>query len=541
MPSRRHTTAQSGDDFHHRHPDRLHDSVNNAEYFEFYSWFSISPHRFCSSPLWEEETPMEPAQSLNTKQMSAILEAAQDGIYVVDGSGVTLFVNRAYEAITGYKREQLIGRHMAELVKQGYFDRSVSLRVLETRSPQSLIQRIGKAKEVLVTGTPVFDESGAIAMVVTSVRDISQLNNLQRELEKARTFLELQHHRYALDADNTEHTLVCQSPRMRQLVETIQQIAPYPTSVLLTGPSGVGKEVLAHLIHQLSDRKDKPFIKVNCGAIPEALLESELFGYEPGAFTGARREGKIGLFELADGGTLLLDEIGDMPLSLQVKLLRVLESREVWRIGATRPRTINVRILSATNQNLAQMVREGRFREDLYYRLNVIELAIPPLRERPEDIDALVAHYLNAFGRQYRLNKTLSASARRALRAYHWPGNVRELRNLIENLVVSLPDPVIDAHHLPPHIRRATSGDEALGFAHAKQTLKECVEQFEKQLIADTLARSPSLRQAAKQLGIDHSTLIKKIKRYSMTTARSNAVSKTGEENRPSDARRSGA
>ncbi|HEY8342847.1 MAG TPA: sigma 54-interacting transcriptional regulator [Calditerricola sp.] len=480
---------------------------------------------------------MEPTQKLNVKQLSAILEAAQDGIYVVDGSGVTLFVNRAYEAITGYKREELIGRNMAELVNQGYFDRSVSLLVLKTRSPQSLIQRIGKAKEVLVTGTPVFDESGAIALVVTSVRDISQLNDLRRELEKARSFQALQHHRYTFDAGGTEHTLVCQSPRMRQLVETIRQIAPYPTSVLLTGPTGVGKEVLAHLIHQLSDRKDKPFIKVNCGAIPEALLESELFGYEPGAFTGARREGKIGLFELADGGTLLLDEIGDMPLPLQVKLLRVLESREVWRIGATRPRTVNVRILSATNQNLAQLVREGRFREDLYYRLNVIELAIPPLRERPEDLDALVEHYLNAFNRQYRLDKTLSAAARRALRAYHWPGNVRELRNLIENLVVSLPDPMIDEHHLPPHIRRAASGDDGFGCANASRTLKERVEQFEKQLIADALARSPSLRQAAKRLGIDHSTLVKKMKRYGLTAPRPTPATGTRKAPRSSTAR----
>lgn len=441
------------------------------------------------------------------KQMETIIEFSTDGIYVVDQNGITIMVNSAYEAITGFRREELVGKHMYDLVKKGYFDQSVSLLVLQQKKRISILQKIGGKKDVIVTGNPVFNEQGDIEMVVTSVRDISQLIQMKAELEKAKSFSKMNHHRYTFSVDGSNEQIVFRSSAMKQIFDKVQQIAPYPTTVLLTGPSGVGKEVIANLIHHLSPRKDKPFIKVNCGAIPEALLESELFGYEKGAFTGARQDGKIGLLELADKGTIMLDEIGEMPLSLQVKLLRVLQEKQVQRIGSHKTKKLDVRIIAATNRNLKELISQGKFREDLYYRLQVIEMYIPPLAERPEDIEPLLDHYFSFYCKLYRIDKHLSPKTKEILQRYHWPGNVRELKNLVENMVVSVPSQLIEPHDLPLHIYDQTAATFPL-------TLKERVEQFERRLIYEAIEKHSSLRKAAQQLGIDHSTLVKKLKKW---------------------------
>ncbi|MCS7459170.1 sigma 54-interacting transcriptional regulator [Paenibacillus doosanensis] len=441
------------------------------------------------------------------KQMESIIEFSTDGLYVVDKEGVTMQVNTAYEEITGFRREELIGRRMADLMSEGYFDQSVSLLVLERKRRISIIQRIGGKKDVIVTGNPVFDEQGNLEMIVTSVRDITHLNELRKELEKAHTFSRIQNNRYTLKSGETEQHIVFRSPQIKKVYEQISQVAPYPTSILLYGPSGTGKEVMANLIHDLSDRREKPFIKINCGAIPEQLLESELFGYEAGAFTGASRNGKIGLLELADQGTVMLDEIAEIPLSLQVKLLRVLQERQIQRLGGTKPRPLNIRIVAATNQDLRQLIRGGKFREDLYYRLAVVEISIPPLAERREDIVPLLDHYFHYFCRQYRIDKQIAEETKRILEGYHWPGNVRELRNLIENMIVSVPSNMIEPAHLPLHIHDQSRIDTA-------STLKEKVKQFERRMIGEALDKYGSLRKAAEHLGIDHSTLVKKLQRW---------------------------
>jgi PAS domain S-box-containing protein/TyrR family helix-turn-helix protein len=444
------------------------------------------------------------------KQMETIIEFSTDGIYVVDKEGITLMVNSAYEEITGFRREELIGNHMENLVKKGYFDQSVSLLVLREKKCISILQKIGGKKDVIVTGNPVFNKQGEIEMVVTSVRDISHLIKMKMELEKAKSFSEMSHNRYTFSIDGSDEKMIFLSAPMKQIFEKVKQVAPYPTSILLTGPSGVGKEVIANLIHNLSNRKDKPFIKVNCGAIPESLLESELFGYEKGAFTGARQDGKIGLLELADQGTIMLDEIGEMPLSLQVKLLRVLQEKQIQRIGSHKVKNLDIRIIAATNQNLKELISKGKFREDLYYRLQVIEMYIPPLAERPEDIEPLLDHYFSFYCKLYRINKHLSPQTKEILQHYHWPGNVRELKNLMENMVVSVPSQFIEPHDLPLHIYDRTNSGTCL-------TLKQRVEQFEKRIIHEAIQKNPSLRKAAEQLGIDHSTLVKKLKKWNMT------------------------
>jgi TyrR family helix-turn-helix protein len=319
---------------------------------------------------------------------------------------------------------------------------------------------------------------------------------------------ELHFHRFShVGGQNDSQTIIFQSQKMNEVYQQVKQVAPFPTSILISGPSGVGKEVIANLIHHLSSRKDKPFIKVNCGAIPESLLESELFGYEKGAFTGARNEGKIGLLELADKGTIMLDEISEMPLSLQVKLLRVLQEKQIRRIGGSKLRNLDIRIISATNKNLKELVKEGRFREDLFYRLNVVEIEIPSLAERPEDIEVLADYFFVNFLKSYRMEKQLSETTKQLLTTYHWPGNVRELKNLIENLVVSVPDDVIEPHHLPPYFNE--HADSLHSF-----TLKQRVEQYEKRLVFEAIKKHGSVRKAAKKLGVHHTTLVKKIKNW---------------------------
>ncbi|UFJ40996.1 sigma 54-interacting transcriptional regulator [Brevibacillus humidisoli] len=455
----------------------------------------------------QDISEMEHYRSL-FKQMETIIECATDGIYVVDKNGITLLVNTAYEEITGFRRDELVGRHMAELTSQGYFDQSVSLLVLEKKKCISILQKIGGKKDVIVTGNPFFNDSGEIEMVVTSVRDITHLNELKREMEKAKSFSQINQNRYTYSFSSSDDKIIFRSNPMKQIFNKVQQVAPYPTSILLTGPSGVGKEVVANLIHDLSQRKDRPFIKVNCGAIPETLLESELFGYEKGAFTGARQEGKIGLLELADQGTVMLDEIGELPLPLQVKLLRVLQEKQIQRIGSSTVRKLDIRIISATNQNLKALIRRGTFREDLYYRLQVVEIHIPPLAERAEDVGALLDHFFSYFCKQYHVDKQLAAETKAILSSYHWPGNVRELKNLIEGMIVSVPSQTIEPHDLPLHIYEQTT---APGTA---LTLKERVEKFEQRIVREAIQKHGSLRKAAQHLGMDHSTLVKKLKRW---------------------------
>ncbi|WP_026695396.1 sigma-54-dependent Fis family transcriptional regulator [Peribacillus kribbensis] len=441
------------------------------------------------------------------KNMERIIEFSMDGIYVVNKEGETLLVNSAYEHITGFGREELIGNHMAHLMEQGYFDQSVSLLVLEKKRQVSILQNIGGRKEVIVTGNPVFDEAGDIHMVVTSVHDITQLNEMNHELMKAKSFSEMSRNRYSYSMDGTDEEVIFESGQMKEIINKVRQVAGFPTTILLTGPSGTGKEVIANLIHHVSTRKDKPFIKVNCGAIPEPLLESELFGYEKGAFTGARQEGKIGLLELADQGTVLLDEVGELPLSLQVKMLRVLQEKQIQRIGSSKAKQLDIRIISATNRNLKKMVEQGEFREDLYYRLQVVELHIPPLKERPEDIEILIDHFFSYFCRLYHIHKSLSHETKSILYSYHWPGNVRELRNLAESMVVSVPSFSIEPKDLPPHFHTIAQPD-------TPPSLKLQVEQYEKRLILDALQKHGSIRKAAESLGVDHSTIVKKLKKW---------------------------
>ena len=451
------------------------------------------------------------------EELDGIIESSFDGIYVTDGEGRTVRCNQGYQRVTGLKPEDVIGYTMQELVDKQVFDQSTTINVLATGEPCTLIQKINNEMTVMASGIPLFDNNGSIFRVVTTVRDLTELNRLRDELQtvgelKSRYEEELKELR---DRLNAQGDVVVSSASMRSVVDLALRLGDVDSTVLIQGESGVGKEVVADLIHRNSSRKESPFIKINCSAIPESLLESELFGYARGAFTGASREGKAGLFEAASGGTLLLDEVGDLPLPLQVKLLRVIQEKRTRRLGENKDRDVDVRLLAATNQDLAVMVQERHFREDLYYRLNVVPIFVPPLRERKEDILFLIQSFLRKFCERHKLKRELHPSLMPVLLEYHWPGNVRELENIVERMVVTSPGEIIAAESLPTFLRGSEKHDTLL-FPVEGGSLKEILDYVETQVLQYAFAQHKTTRKVAKALGIDQSSVVRKAQKLGL-------------------------
>jgi PAS domain S-box-containing protein len=444
------------------------------------------------------------------KKYEDVIDSSYDPIFITDKDGYGLKMNEAYTRVTGVTKDQLIGKHMSDLKKEGIISDSISLQVIEKKESLTMVQKVN-GKELLVTGNPIFDEKGEISYIVTNLRDISTLNQLKVELKRTKALAdqyvqELEHY-HKKEHPIFHEGIITNSEKMLNVIGLTQKIAPVNSTVLLLGESGVGKEVIASLIQKLSSRADKPFIKVNCAAIPKDLIESELFGYEKGAFTGADSRGRPGLFEQADSGTIFLDEIGEMPLNLQVKILRVLQELEVMRIGGGRTKKIDIRIISATNNDLESMVIRGEFRQDLYYRLNVVPIKIPPLRERQDDIPLLAYYFLDKLHIKYNLKKQLTDEAIFLMKSYSWPGNIRELQNLIERLVVTVEPEFIDSHHFP--FRRQNLSQTPT----RQRTLKEVVHDTERSIIIEAMVKYVTTRKTAKFLGISQSALVKKMQR----------------------------
>jgi PAS domain S-box-containing protein len=454
------------------------------------------------------------------EELDAIIESSFDGLYITDGKGVTLRLNKAFERITGVDGEEFLGRNVRDIEKEGIVSESVSSLVLKRREPVTIIQETKSGHTTLATGNPVFDKNGNIIRIVSNVRDITELNRLKQKLEQ----VEGLNRHYANEIKSLRmqykgsERFVIHSQPMRKLLEMVIRLAQVESTVLITGESGTGKELIAETIHENSPRHDKNFLKVNCGAIPSDLLESELFGYEAGAFTGARKEGKAGYFELANAGTLFLDEIGDLPLSLQVKLLRVLQSREIMRIGGSTPIKIDVRILTATNRELEKMVAQKQFREDLYYRLNVIPVEVPPLRDHKEDIVPLTAHFLQRFNRQYKLNKQIAGEVIEVFMQHQWPGNVRELENIIERLMVITPREKIEMDDLPSYLGTGIGPEGTQIIVNQILPLKEALDSVEKQILERAYAKYRTTRQIARELQVDASTVVRKAAKHGINT-----------------------
>ena len=391
------------------------------------------------------------------EQLQLIINFSYDGLYVTDKNGVTLCVNKSYERITGINVEELIGKNIVELESQGMFYPIITPWVLKNKKPVTAHQTIKTGKQVIITGNPVFDEQGEIVYVVTNVRDLTEIKQLRDEINKLK-----------MEKKIYDNDIIACSAVMQALMNIALRVGEVDVTVLLLGESGVGKEVIAKYIHEISSRRNGPFVAINCGAIVPTLLESEMFGYEGGAFTGALSKGKLGLFETANKGVMFLDEIGDMSLDLQVKLFRVLQEGEIQRVGGTKKIPIDVRVICATNKNLDNMVREAKFREDLYYRLNVVTIEIPPLRLRKDDIAPFVFSYCNQFNKKYGKEKVLSPEVIQALTEYNWPGNIRELKNLVEQLVVLTKEDEIQLNQLPQKIRQKVTEDNP--FSVVEQT-----------------------------------------------------------------------
>ncbi len=444
------------------------------------------------------------------RELDSVIQSSSDGFVVTDAAGVIIRINAAFGKMSLSTAQELYGHRIQELGEEGIYAHSLMDVVLQRKHPVTVMEN-KQDHSFLVTGSPVFDEEGRLVRVVINLRDMTMLNQLRQELLESKRLSEKYHLELA-ELRNRHDTggIIASSPEMEQVLELIMRVAKVDSTVLLLGESGVGKEGMAKLLHSRSPRCAGPFIKVNCGAIPEQLLESELFGYESGAFTGARREGKIGMFELAHNGTLLLDEIGDLPFNLQAKLLRVLQEREVVPVGGTKPRQVNVRILAATHKDLEEMVRQGQLREDLFFRLNVVPIWIPPLRERRSDIIPLLHYFRERFSKKFGLHREFAPDAVEAFYQYGWPGNVRELENMVERLIVMAPNELITLSQLPPVFQRPQ--DEGGGvFVRALMPLKEAVLEVERQLIDKAMEKYGSTYKAAEALGVNQSTVVRRL------------------------------
>lgn len=452
--------------------------------------------------LENTENKLAIAFKLN-KELKGIIEAAYDGIMVVNNQGLVQMVNSSYFRIHSTTYDPA-GHQIDRLDIE---EREQILQVFQevlTKGQVSSTRYQGKQqRELAITASPILDENNNLTRVLITFRDLTELNQLK--LQSARAIQELKSLRAREQKD-----LVYNSRAMERVVNEALRVSGVDSTVLITGESGVGKEVIARTIHRNSQRSEGPFIQINCGAIPDHLLESELFGYEKGAFTGANKEGKPGMMELANGGTMLLDEVGDLPLNLQVKLLRALQEQEIYRIGGQVPIKLNVRILAATNKDLEKMVKEKKFREDLFYRLNVVPIHIPPLRERKSDILPLAMHFLDKFNDKYKMNKHFSSEVCHLLEAYHWPGNIRELANLVERLVIMSDQDIINTDDLPGYLLTGKPTVPIRVAIDQIVPLKDAREVVETELIIKALREYGSLRRAGDALGIAHSTLLRK-------------------------------
>ncbi|MDV2886662.1 sigma 54-interacting transcriptional regulator [Alkalihalophilus pseudofirmus] len=446
------------------------------------------------------------------EESEEILNALKDDLLVTDKNGQILRVSEETKALYGIEEREIVGASVYDLERQGVFTPIVTPLVLKKKDRVNIIQTTNKGRKLLITGVPVFDEEGEVYRIASYSHDITEMVNMkhflaemQDEMERVKNEIEV------LRNQQMKNTgFVGSSYEMKKCLSVAKQVAEVDVNVLILGESGVGKTHLAKLIHRESGRCDKPFIEVNCGAIPESLFESEFFGYEAGSFTSANKKGKLGLAELAEGGTLFLDEIGELFLPLQVKVLRFIQEKQFYRVGGTKPRTVDFRLIAATNQPLEQLVQEKKFREDLYFRLNVVPIRIPPLRERTTDILPLLDHFVEQFSKKYNRSRLLDDAVKQQLFKQPWPGNIRELINLIERLVVVSTSEIITINDLPESYYLPYG--QALELE--EKTLPEILEGVEREVLQKAKTQYRTTVEMAKYLGVSQPTIVRKLSKY---------------------------
>jgi len=448
--------------------------------------------------------------------LDEILDSSFDGIVISDSEASILKVNKAYLKLSGLHKEDIVGHNLKQLLNDGILTGAVVFEVTKTGVQTTMVHDYPQTgRTAMVTGNPVFDKHGNLIYVLANFRDITQLRKIGKKLgysiinEFGKKTLYIKSEL----ADLPNFGILLHNKKMKALLKQALQVAKFDSHVLLLGESGVGKTKFAEIIHKAGPRSSKPFVSINCGAIPESLLESELFGYVKGAFTGANTKGKTGQFESASGGTILLDEIGDLSLNLQTKLLQVIEEKKILKVGSTTPLNINVRIIAATHENLREMVSQNKFREDLYFRINVAPIMIPPLRERLDEIPQFVRYFFDHFNKQYGTLKFPSPELISELYQYDFPGNVRELKNLIERLLIMSQTDLIDTNNLSllwPERRQEPSHLDL----NENHTLKQFLKKCESLYIEKVLKEKNNYNQASERLGISNTTLWRKMKMH---------------------------
>ncbi|MFI3272470.1 MAG: sigma 54-interacting transcriptional regulator [Pseudomonadota bacterium] len=450
------------------------------------------------------------------RHLEEIFDIMSDGIYITDSEGVTLWVNTHYEQLTGLKRQDILGRNVSDLVAEGIFDTVLNPTVVATRHASISVQHVHGHTKVVLRGVPVFDTKGEVALVVTFIRDISMIAEFRDQISQQKELIEsYSQHLENLMGDHTRFSEpIFESSAMKDTVALAKRVASTDATMLILGETGVGKDVLASLTHEYSPRAKKIFMKVDCSSIAENLIESELFGYVAGAFSGASTKGKVGYFELANGGTVFLDEVGELPLAMQAKLLRVLQDKEVMRVGDAKARKVDVRIIAATNRDLALEVASGRFRSDLFYRLNVAVINVPPLRERQEDILPLAHRFLSRFCVKYHRQVTFLQTTCNIFQNYRWPGNVREMQNLIQSLVVISSGAHIRPSHLPNHMQGTRLARTVYTPPSPDDTrpLKDIMAEIEREILENAVRTHGSLSHVAKMYKISRTTLFRKLR-----------------------------
>ncbi|WP_269410018.1 sigma-54 interaction domain-containing protein [Lentibacillus daqui] len=456
---------------------------------------------------------------IHDKHFHSVFNHLKDGIFITDHTGVAIWANDTSTKQLGVPRSEIVGRHVKDLERNGLFTPSVTRIVLDKKETVTKVQT-SKDRQYIATGYLVKVPEEKTEYILVQVKDITETVKASFKLEKAEVLVqkyweELNQLKQKQTSENQKQLVIGTSKKHEEMIDLIKQVAPVDTTILLNGETGVGKSVIAEYIHQLSNRPNKPFIQINCGAIPETLLESELFGYKKGAFTGANNAGKAGLVRKADGGTLFLDEIAELPLTLQPKILQLVQNKSFIPIGGTELEQVDIRIITATNQDLHQMVKDKLFREDLYYRLNVVSIQVPSLRERPDDIPLLVHYFFDFFKNKHHKTSALSEEVIDKLKNYRWPGNIRELENMMEYLVVTAKSDVIETAALPKKILQENQyvGDT---YDLGKQNLTDYLEGIESEIIKNAKIKHKSTRKAAKSLGITQSAFVRRLKKYNL-------------------------
>lgn len=454
-------------------------------------------------------------------RLDSLLDAFYADVIITDGAGVVTYVSDYSAKLYGLSQAFFLGRNVYELEEIGVFTPSATKSVLETRKRVSIVQNVKDGQKVLVTAVPIFDDDNQIIRVVSYTHNLTDLMHikenlfdLQRDMDRVHGELELLRERQMsslITAVNAMDSVVMSST-MKTFLDVLQRVAQSEATVLLLGESGVGKSLYARHTHRISERKDGPFIELNCATIPEQLFESELFGYHPGAFTGASKSGRMGMFELANGGTIFLDEIGEIPISLQAKLLKVIHEKSFHRVGGTSEIKSDFRIVTATNRDLKRLVEDGKFREDLYFRLNVVPLRVPSLRERQEDILRLTEELLAKFNARYKRDVRFSQAVYGRLATYEWPGNVRELEHLVERLIVTsatslIEESALPSEFLPQDLLRLTKRNNS-------KSLRTILAAYEREILKEARADGLTTTQIAKRFGMSQATAVRKLQRY---------------------------